>query len=181
VTTLKRSCCILRAQVDLQNLGQTDHGFMRAPILPQWPPVPRSPMVTRPAGIGNGRHSGVGIDLLDVAVSRQSDSQSSNTNAPPIHCSGGPAPTDRLGHQGRTALRRHQRGEDAALRIDCNWQGALMHASGEDCLVSQCDSVVKGSMERHRGDRNLRHHSAFGGRGCRDSDRRRTDSVGCAE
>jgi hypothetical protein len=33
-------------------------------------------------------YSGVGIDLLDVAVSGQSDSQSSNTNSPPIHCSG---------------------------------------------------------------------------------------------
>lgn len=33
---VRMACCILRTQVLLRNLGQTDHGFLRAPILPSW-------------------------------------------------------------------------------------------------------------------------------------------------
>jgi aminoglycoside phosphotransferase (APT) family kinase protein len=33
---VRMGCCILRMQVLLRRTGQTDHGFLRAPILPSW-------------------------------------------------------------------------------------------------------------------------------------------------
>ena len=33
---IRMACCILRMQVLLRRLGLTDHGFLRAPILPAW-------------------------------------------------------------------------------------------------------------------------------------------------
>lgn len=33
---IRMGCCILRTQVLLRGLGLTDHGFLRAPILPTW-------------------------------------------------------------------------------------------------------------------------------------------------
>lgn len=33
---VRMACCILRTHVLLRSLGQTDHGFLRAPIMPSW-------------------------------------------------------------------------------------------------------------------------------------------------
>ena len=33
---VRMACCILRTHVLLRSLGHTDHGFLRAPILPSW-------------------------------------------------------------------------------------------------------------------------------------------------
>ncbi|MDH6246746.1 phosphotransferase family protein [Mycobacterium sp. OTB74] len=33
---IRMACCIVRIQVLLRNLGQHEHGFMRAPLLPRW-------------------------------------------------------------------------------------------------------------------------------------------------
>src|ERR1700745_2446859 len=53
-----------------------------------------------------------------------------------------PAPLESPGHQGHPARRHYQQGRRERHRgreeqIVYSWQGALMRASGEDCLVSQ--------------------------------------------